>query len=250
MQQPQKYFYKRLNSTNLRAGKLISKLPVKEPFWIRTDDQFAGRGQGSHTWISEPGQNLTGTLGIFPQAFEAARQFDLSKTFALAAAAFLELFVENIRIKWPNDLYANDSKIGGMLIETAILGKFIDHAIFGVGININQVNFQKNIPNPISISSLTGLKYDLQELENLLLEAFLNKYSLIESGRFEEINSQYVNKLYRFSEYVSFKSADGTFSAKIVGVSEYGHLLIETESGMIQSFAYQEIEYVIPGVNS
>ncbi|MCX6226217.1 MAG: biotin--[acetyl-CoA-carboxylase] ligase, partial [Bacteroidia bacterium] len=200
MQQPAKYFHKRLNSTNLYANQMLKKYSLKEPFWIRTDDQFAGKGQGNHSWISEPGQNLTGTLTIFPHQFEASHQFNLSKIFAIATAVFLELFINEIRIKWPNDLYAGDKKIGGILIETAILGSFIDHAILGAGININQVRFPVDLPNPISISMLTGLKYDLHEMENLFLESFRNQYCLIESGRYEEIHTQYLNRLYRFNE--------------------------------------------------
>lgn len=245
MQQPAKYFHKRLNSTNLYVSQMLSKHPATEPFWVRTDDQFAGRGQGSHTWISEAGQNLTGTLAIFPHQLAASRQFDLSKTFALAAAGFLELFTDEIRIKWPNDLYAGDRKIGGILIETSILGKFIDHAILGIGININQLEFYRDIPNPISISMLTGLRYDLTEMENLFLETFRNRYSLIESGNFEEINDQYINKLYRFREFANFKTVDKIFSAKILGVSEYGHLILQTNSDTIQSYAYQEVEYIL-----
>ncbi|MFA5814153.1 MAG: biotin--[acetyl-CoA-carboxylase] ligase [Bacteroidales bacterium] len=245
MQQPAKYFHKRLNSTNLCASQMLPKQPAREPFWVRTDDQFAGRGQGNRTWISEPGQNLTGTLAIFPHQFEASLQFDLSKTFALAAAGFLELFIDEIRIKWPNDLYAGDRKIGGILIETAILGKFIDHAILGIGININQVKFPGDIPNPISISMLTGLEYDLAEMENLFLESFLNRYYLIESGNFEQINNQYINKLYRFDEFVHFKTANKVFIAKIIGVTEYGHLILQTDSGTIQTYAYKEVEYIL-----
>lgn len=244
MQQPAKYFHKRLNSTNLYAAQMVLKHPEKEPFWIRTDDQFAGKGQGRNAWNSEPGMNLTGTLVVFPFQFEASAQFALSKTFALAAASFLELFINGIRIKWPNDLYAGNKKIGGILIETAILGKFVDHAILGAGININQVIFPDNIPNPISISLLTGLKYGLDEMENLFLQCFLNQYRLIESGNFEVINNQYLRKLYRFGELARFKASDNIFTAKIIGVNNYGHLILQTETGTAQTYAYQEVEYL------
>jgi len=245
MQHPVKYFHKRLNSTNLYASQMLLKQSVREPFWLRTDDQFAGRGQGNHTWISEPGQNLTGTLVIFPHRFEASHQFDLSKTFALAVAGFLDLFIDKVRIKWPNDLYAEDKKIGGILIETAVLSRYLDYAILGAGININQEKFPGNLPNPISISILTGLKYDLHDMENLFLESFLKKYYLIESGSFEEINNQYINKLYRYGEFVDFKDADQIFTAKITGVTEYGHLILQTASGTIKTYAYPEVEYIL-----
>jgi BirA family transcriptional regulator, biotin operon repressor / biotin---[acetyl-CoA-carboxylase] ligase len=246
MQQPVKYFYKRLNSTNLRVSQMVNELSGPQPFWVRTDDQYAGKGQGNNIWISEAGQNLTGTLAIYPSRFEASRQFALSQVFALASTVFLELFIDEIRIKWPNDLYADDRKIGGILIETAILGPFINYAILGIGLNINQQKFTDSIPNPVSISMLTGMTYDLEELEDLFLEAFRNKFALIESGCFEELNSQYVNRLYRIGELCSFKTSKKTFEARITGVNEYGHLLLQTPSGSIRSYAYQEVEYIIP----
>jgi BirA family biotin operon repressor/biotin-[acetyl-CoA-carboxylase] ligase len=245
MQQPAKYLHKRLNSTNLYASQIVLKHPLRQPFWVRTDDQFAGKGQGSHTWISEPGQNLTGTLVIFPDHFEAYRQFALSKIFALAVAGFLELFIDEIHIKWPNDLYAGDLKIGGILIETAIMGKFIDHAILGVGININQVVFAADIPNPVSIRMLSGKRYDLAEMENLFLGSFRNQYSLIEAGKYEDIHDQYLNRLYKHNEWARFKKADQIINGKISGVNEYGHLMLETESGRIENFGYQEVEYIL-----
>lgn len=244
MQQPVKYLHKRLDSTNLYVGQLLPKLTSREPVWVRAEEQFAGKGQGANSWISEAGLNLTGTLVIFPDKFEAVDQFVLSESFALAVAAFLELFIDGIKIKWPNDLYAGDKKIGGILIETAILGKFIDHAIMGVGININQEIFPGEIPNPASISMLTGMKYDLVEMEDLLLESFRNQYSWIESGRFDLMNDQYINKLYRFGEMSLFKTGDQVFKGRITGVNEFGHLLLQTESGTTQTFAYQEVEYL------
>lgn len=245
MQQPAKYFYKRLNSTNLYALRMLTKRDGKEPFWIRTDDQFAGKGQGTRTWESEPGLNLTGTLAIFPENFDASRQFILSKTFALAAVDFLEMFIEDVRVKWPNDLYAGDKKIGGILIESAIMGRLIERMILGIGININQVVFPDYLPNPISISALSGIKYDLVEIENLFLDSFLNKYSLIEAGRIAEIDQRYVDKLYRYQEYSDFKAGDRIFTARITGVTEFGHLILKRASGEVLTFAYQEIEYVI-----
>jgi BirA family transcriptional regulator, biotin operon repressor / biotin---[acetyl-CoA-carboxylase] ligase len=245
MQHPVKYFHKRLNSTNLYVSKMLTKQIAKQPFWVRTDDQFAGKGQGKKTWTSEPGQNLTGTLAIFPVQLEGCYQYDLLKIFALSTACFLELFIDETRIKWPNDLYVGDKKIGGILIETGILGKWIDHALFGAGININQVKFPPSIPNPISISMLTGLRYDLDEMENLFLDTFLNQYTFIESGRFNEINNLYINKLYRFDEESAFTTGGKTFNARIIGVNEFGHLLLETDSGKIQSYDYQDVEYII-----
>jgi len=245
MQQPLKYFHKRLNSTNLYATQMVSELPEKVPFWIRTDDQYEGKGQGSHTWVSQPGLNITGTLVIFPDQLEASDQFTLSKTFSLAIACFLELFIDEVKIKWPNDLYAGDKKIAGILIETAIMGKYISHAVLGVGVNINQKIFPSDIPNAVSVSILTGLDHNLPDLEQLLIESFLNQYRMMEATRFNEINDQYINRLFRYNEWAYYRALGKTLYGKITGVNEYGHLMIETGSGLVESFAYQEVEYIL-----
>ena len=244
MQLPEKYFHKRLNSTNLYVSQMLENHDGTESFWVRTADQFAGRGQGDHTWSSDPGSNLTGSLAVFPDRFPASRQFDLSKAFALAGASFLELYLGHITIKWPNDLYAGDKKIGGILIETAIMGEHIRHAVLGIGININQLTFPKDLPNPVSISLLTGMHYDLTEMEDLFLESFRKQYHLIESGDLNSLDKQYVNRLYRFGEWADYKSEDKIFNAKILGINAFGHLTLQPRSGAPQSFAFQEIDFL------
>jgi BirA family biotin operon repressor/biotin-[acetyl-CoA-carboxylase] ligase len=224
---------------------MLSKPHEKVPFWIRAEEQYAGRGQGRKIWLTEPGQNLTGTLAVFPDNFKASCQFDLSKAFALATVSFLELFIDDVQIKWPNDLYVGSKKIGGILIETAILGNLVDYAILGIGLNINQLSFPSTVPNPISVSLLTHIAYDLVEMEDLFLQTCVNQFGIIEAGLTNSISEQYVNKLYRHNEFAEFKSGESFFTAKIIGVSEFGHLILQHKSGEIQTFAYQEVEYIL-----
>jgi BirA family biotin operon repressor/biotin-[acetyl-CoA-carboxylase] ligase len=108
------------------------------------------------------------------------------------------------------------------------------------------VNFPPDIPNPISISALTGFKYDLKEMEDLMIESFRNFYQLIESGNFDSLNRQYIKKLYRFDEFSEYRADAKIFTAKIVGVTEFGHLILQFHNGDTQTFAYQEVEYILP----
>lgn len=245
MQPVTKIFRKRLKSTNVYASSLLAKSRLTHPFWVRTDNQFGGKGQGDHTWISQPDRNLTGTLVIFPERLNASEQFVLSMVFTLAASDFLELFTGEIMIKWPNDLYAAEKKIGGILIETAVMGPWIDHAILGAGININQTGFPPDIPNPVSLTLLTGMQYDIVELENLLLESCTNRYRMVESGDFNGIRHDYLKKLFRFGELAEYQSNSKIFKARITGVSPFGHLILENERGLKQQFAFQEVKYLL-----
>lgn len=245
MQQPTKYFYKRLDSTNIYVSQFISGKAPRVPVWVRADEQYAGKGQGSNLWISQAGKNLTGSLALFPERLLATSQFSLSQATALAALSFLGLFIEEVTIKWPNDLYYRNQKIGGILIETAILGNRIDHAILGIGINVNQDAFPPDLPNPTSLFQMTGLMYDLCVMEDLLIESFLNQYSLIEAGRFRQINEKYIKNLYRFGVPADFRFQEKTMTAVITGVDGFGHLIVKDSNGIEKAFAYQEIQYVI-----
>jgi BirA family biotin operon repressor/biotin-[acetyl-CoA-carboxylase] ligase len=245
MQPVTKIFKKRLKSTNLYAARLLIKSRPESPLWIRTDNQYAGRGQGNHTWVSEPGKNLTGTLVIFPERLMSSDQFSLSMALSVAMADFLGLFTDDITIKWPNDLYAGHKKIGGLLIETAIMGSWIEHAILGIGINVNQKVFPDDITNPVSLACLTGMSFNLGVLEDLLLESFRNRYGMIESGTLDGIRKDYLKKLYRFGEFADYQTDNKTLRAKIIGVTQFGHLILEDERGLRRSFAFQEIKYLI-----
>jgi BirA family transcriptional regulator, biotin operon repressor / biotin---[acetyl-CoA-carboxylase] ligase len=244
MQPVTKIFKKRLKSTNLYATSLLAQERATTPMWVRAGNQFAGKGQGNHTWISEPGKNLTGTLVVSPEKLSGSDQFILSMTFSLAAADFLGLFSGDIRIKWPNDLYSGDKKIGGILIENAIMGSWVDHAILGIGINVNQTDFPREIPNPVSLKSLNRITYDLVEIEDLLIEAFKNRYQLVESGNLNGIREDYLEKLYRFGEFTDYQTDNKIFRAKITGVNQFGHLILEDEQGLMRSFAFQEVNYL------
>jgi len=246
MQQPAKFFFKRLKSTNLYINQMLEKHASRQPFWVRTDHQYAGKGQGSKSWITEPGKNITGSLAIFPNSLEASHQFSLSQVFAIAAAGFLEQFTDHVHIKWPNDLYVGNKKIGGILIETAVQGTSVYYAILGIGMNINQTEFHPTLPNPISLSCLTGKQYDLKEMEELFLESFHNHYQMIESEQFDCINDLYISKLYGFGTPFEFITPNESFTATIIGVTEFGHLIIQRDSGLKEAYDYQKIMYVIP----
>ncbi|HBB93275.1 MAG: biotin--[acetyl-CoA-carboxylase] ligase [Bacteroidetes bacterium GWF2_49_14] len=239
-----KIFRKRVSSTNIFAASLIADGNSTEPFWIRTDDQYAGRGQGAHTWKTEPGKNLTGSLVIFPDGLQGAAQFFLSMTFSLAAADFLSLFTDQVKIKWPNDLYVNGEKIGGILIETSILGNYLHHAILGIGININQEIFPATIPNPLSLRQISGQNYDLEEMEDLFLESFRNRYRYLEAGNRDTIRKEYLEKMLRFDQPGRYKASEREFTARIVDVNEFGYLILQEDSGVMQEFAFQEVEYL------
>ena len=120
------------------------------------DYQTAGRGQGTNSWESERGQNLTCSLGFSPDGVKASRQYILSMAIAVALTETLAGLPHPVSIKWPNDIYVGDKKICGILIENMLKGEHIRHCIIGIGLNINQKRFVSDAPNPTSMALESG----------------------------------------------------------------------------------------------
>ena len=147
------------NSEAKRRSGALDNLSV-----LAALEQTAGRGRGSHSWISAPGENLTFTVvlrfgpgGIAPlPASEAVR---ITHFCTLAVCDLLESEGLKPRIKWPNDVWVADRKICGILIENSFAEGFVAEAIVGIGLNLNQKEFDPALPNPVSLQQLTGKQY-------------------------------------------------------------------------------------------
>ena len=131
---------------------------------VWADFQTAGRGQRGHTWESHKGENLTFSVVLEPTFLPVKEQFMLLEAVALSLKDFFAEQGVKTAVKWTNDIYVGDSKAVGILIEHAYRGDSLARTVVGIGINVNQTEFSADIPNPISLSMLTGRKYDLNSL--------------------------------------------------------------------------------------
>lgn len=176
------------DSTNDEARRRLDVLDNLSVVAART--QTSGRGQGDHTWTSEPGQNLTFTFVLkFPPCALLAASEILRITQAVTHALREYLLSKGVaaRIKWPNDIYVGDKKICGILIENILGGKQVAASMVGIGLNLNQLRFPADLPNPVSLRQVTGRRYDLREELVLLREELKKSASLLDSqeGRTE-----------------------------------------------------------------
>ena len=152
------------DSTNHEVRRRISELANLSV--VAALRQTAGRGQGDHTWTSAPGQNLTFTLLLtFPPCAPVASDeiLRITQVITFALRNYLENKGIETRIKWPNDIYAGEKKICGILIENILHGKQVSASIIGIGLNLNQTCFPSDLPNPVSLKMLTGQDYNLRE---------------------------------------------------------------------------------------
>ncbi|MDA3953578.1 MAG: biotin--[acetyl-CoA-carboxylase] ligase [Bacteroidales bacterium] len=233
-----------VDSTNNYFSKTLKENKVSEGSIISTLFQSSGKGLGNNTWESEKGKNLICSLLLYPDFLPIDKNFLISKTISLGIVDYLKSKTNEIKIKWPNDIYINDKKIAGILIENAIKGSSINQCIVGIGLNLNQTQFISDAPNPVSLTQITDDIYSIEKELIKLREHIRIFYKKLKSGKYEEINEKYINYLYRFNEYFTYKSNNNTFKAKITGVNEFGHLQIINTNQEKMEFEFKEIEFV------
>lgn len=233
---------KEIDSTN-RFLRELKDEQEDEMVVAVADFQTAGKGQGSHTWESEAGKNLLFSIKVNPRWVPVRQQFLLSMAGAIAIKEALETYVDGITLKWPNDVYWNDKKISGTLIETSIDSKGIKTCIFGIGINVNQEAFHSDAPNPVSLRQILGHEVDKDELLPKVIEGFRRYYELLRRADYMDVSGIYHLSLYRRKGFHRYEDADGDFEGAFVEVEDDGHLILHDKQGVIRSYSFGEVKF-------
>lgn len=233
---------KEIDSTN-RFLRELKDEQEDEMVVAVADFQTAGKGQGSHTWESEAGKNLLFSIKVNPRWVPVRQQFLLSMAGAIAIKEALETYVDGITLKWPNDVYWNDKKISGTLIETSIDSKGIKTCIFGIGINVNQEAFHSDAPNPVSLRQILGHEVDKDELLQKVIEGFRRYYELLRHADYMDVSGIYHLSLYRRKGFHRYEDADGDFEGAFVEVEDDGHLILHDKQGVIRSYSFGEVKF-------
>lgn len=233
-----------VDSTNNYTSKLLADNKLIEGTVVLAGYQNAGRGQVNNSWESEPGKNLLMSVLLYPDFLPVQYQFLLSKLIALAVRDMLSCFVDDLKIKWPNDIYVGDKKIAGILIENSIMGYTLGSTVAGIGININQEIFLSNAPNPVSLCQLVGRRFDLNELFAMLCDRIESWYLLLREGKLDVINDAYVDALYRLGVESLYSDNDGEYMGVITGVNPIGQLLIRASNGKNKTYHFKEVAFL------
>jgi BirA family biotin operon repressor/biotin-[acetyl-CoA-carboxylase] ligase len=236
-------FRENLSSTNSYAAALLKNKPVQEGTIIHTNYQTAGRGQTGNTWESENGKNLLISIILYPFMIIPSDQFIISKIISLGICDFIRQHTANVSIKWPNDIYVNNDKIAGILIEASIIRNEIENIVAGIGLNINQKIFRSGAPNPVSLAMITGKKYDTEECLRNLASNLDRRYKQLLQEKRTEINNDYLINLYRKGEWSDYSDSNGLFEGRIVSVVPDGRLQIEDRRGIIYEYGFKEVNF-------
>ncbi|MCF6184313.1 MAG: biotin--[acetyl-CoA-carboxylase] ligase, partial [Bacteroidales bacterium] len=236
--------YKTVSSTNDKAKGCLQSGKPENFTVIISEEQTKGRGQRGNFWHSEKNKNLTLSTIIFPNFLPVSKQFYLSKVVSLGIIDYLNSKKQGFKIKWPNDIFYNDKKICGILIENSLTGTEIKSSIIGIGLNINQKKFPENLPDAISLKNITDKNYNIENEVNELLTFISKKYNLLKTLNFTEIDFLYHKNLYKINKLSNFKDVNGTFKGKIKGTLSEGNLIVQAKNDLIKYYNFKEIEFL------
>ncbi len=207
--------------------------------------QTHGKGSRGKSWNSSVGENIILSVLLQPgNDLFPSQSFYLTAAVAFACLDFVKHYaVDNVSIKWPNDIYWRDRKTAGILIENHFRGNNWQWSVVGIGININQTVFDKALPNPVSLKQITGKTYNVVEAAKELCDYLQKRYEMLLSDK-PAILSDYNDVLYKRNESVKLKKGNIVFNGIIKQSNALGFL--EVEGGLQPQFTFGEIEWVLP----
>lgn len=233
-----------IDSTNNYAMRLINEGMAEHGMTIRADFQTTGKGQHGNIWLAEERKNLLFTSILDTRGFQLQDQFLLNTFACLSVAEFLMLKanIPNVTIKWPNDIYADNKKIAGILIENIIRGSTWTHAIIGIGLNVNQTHFpDMNWATSISIELNKTFKINLLIKDLIkIMNVNFRKFEMDQDSLLPVYNSM----LYKVSKEIMFTKSHELYKGIIQGVNRSGLLQISVD-GKIKMFKHKEIELIL-----
>jgi BirA family biotin operon repressor/biotin-[acetyl-CoA-carboxylase] ligase len=238
------YHFYEIDSTNNYALNLLSKSTPAEGCLVTADFQTHGRGQYGRQWLSDSTKNLLSSIILYPDFLPANEQFSLSKAIALAVQSTLNSYLSSkaIRIKWPNDIFCEDKKIGGILIQNLLTGNKINASVIGIGINVNQEYFPDDIIATSVINEL-GIAVEKRELLNILITDIKTEYMILRQN-LQIQDKRYNDLLFGRNEERLFEDSEGKiFNAKVLFVNTDGNLIVERD-GKYAAFSFGEIKWL------
>ncbi len=234
-----------LDSTNAYLQGMQAETDIRN-WLVSTDEQTAGKGMGCNGWESEKGKNLTFSIALDVGFMPAERQFLLSEAVALGVIHALDdlLPTEKLHIKWPNDLYFDNQKLAGILINSTIKANKMDTSIIGIGLNVNQMQFKDWPTHPISLKQITGKELALQPLLEQVAESIYNKVETLKASP-TVIEQDYLKRLYRYRTWANYEIDGKVLRLFMTGIDSFGRLMLVDEAEKVYCFDVKEIKFAL-----
>ncbi|MFY0592774.1 biotin--[acetyl-CoA-carboxylase] ligase [Roseivirga sp.] len=233
------------HSTNDIGLQIIEKTDTVEGTVIITNEQTQGRGQRGNSWLSEAGSNIMMSLILKPKFLKATDHFVLSMAISLAVRATIEDYSPNqtTNVKWPNDIFLNGFKVAGILIENTVRSGSIENSIIGIGLNVNQLNFQGISATSLRLANDKKDSFSLPETFEKLITHIEGYYLKMKAGKSAEIKEEYLQFLLGYKKLLKFRN-EYQFEGIIEGIAHGGQLLVSVD-GKLEKFDFKEIEFLL-----
>ncbi|MDO4692760.1 MAG: biotin--[acetyl-CoA-carboxylase] ligase [Porphyromonadaceae bacterium] len=242
-------FLDEASSTNSYLMEMLQQdRNLPQLFAVVARNQTQGRGQRGNSWYTSAGKNLTFSFLIRNGYIAPHDQYAVSELVAYGLLKTIARYLDEdqahkLKIKWPNDIYYEDKKIAGILIEHSITGEQIDYSVAGIGLNLNEEDFPEDIPNPISLKQITGETYDPDEVLRRLMKRYGFMIEEFLLGNYSEVHREYMRRLYRRQGLYPFTDAQGSFLASIKDVLPTGQIILQREDGTESTYAFKEVQF-------
>ncbi len=237
-----------VSSTNDYLKELLSNIkPLAEGTAIMAKHQTQGKGQRGSTWLTKAEENLTVSFLLLPNKLDIQYAFNLNMIICLGVHQWLKHYVEDVYIKWPNDIFIGRKKVGGILIENQLKGAIIKSSVIGIGININQEHFKSTIK-----TIATSLKLSLKTPKNLNIEAcciemlsqIFTLYKQFDLKNTDQLRKAYTSFLFMRGQPTLFEINGEHIKGIIEGIDRMGRLIVLIGDSR-QSFDLKEIRLLI-----
>ncbi len=237
--------FDKLSSTNDYSTDLLSKSNPIEGTVISTYNQLSGKGQIGRKWFSDEYKNITSSVILKPSFLSVDKIFYLNIILSLSIhEALTKITRKEFAIKWPNDIYFQNKKIAGLLIQQFIQGNKVQSTVMGFGININQLVFPSELPNPTSLALIEEKNFNLDDVLKEVLKILGVYYCRLRERAFISLKKEYLKHLYGRGEIHSFMHNEILFDAEILGIDEHGRLSLNID-GKVRNFELNQIKLIV-----
>ena len=234
-------FKETLDSTNNYAAKLLLAGELPHGTVIMSGEQTAGRGQRGAVWAAEPYKNLIFTCFLEYDKLSVSSHQAITHFVSLALIDLLSFFGISASIKWPNDILVGNKKIAGILIENQLENTTIKSSIVGIGLNVNQTEFDGF--NATSLKLENQMEFSVENTAMKLIEFLQIRFNTLQFKDLNGLSKQYLNLLWLKNQLSLFEDENGIFEGKIIGTDDFGRLIVEQNS-IPKTYDLKEIKFL------
>ena len=232
-----------VDSTNAHLINMLKSEDVLEGTSVVTDFQLDGRGQRGKGWSAQQGKSLCFSIVLYPDFIAPNGQFTLNMMISVALLKALKTYVEDLSIKWPNDIYYGEQKLAGILIQNIIAAEKIDNSVVGIGVNVNETSFPDDLPNPVSLNNILDVDLEIEQVHQRIVAEIQILYDHLKMVDFQLIQNFYLDHLFGLNVEREYVVGEIKHIGSIAGISAQGKLQVFMGQD-IKEFQFGDIEYV------